>query len=92
MAAIAGIGVLFYHAQVFLGLFDQPWIFRSLAILFLASALPLPIMAVSNRRLFPALGRPVKAAVDLASVLLLLHHFVLTLVLVFFLGNGNHIV
>ncbi len=89
MGSLAIVGVFFYHAQVFLGLFDQPWVFRTLAVLFLLSAIPLPIIAVGNRKLFPELGRPGKTMVDLAAVLLFLHHFALTLVLVFFLGRGN---
>ncbi len=82
------LGFAFYYIHIFFGLFANPIVLKGLAILFLLMAVPLPIIAVNNRKLFPELGGGGKQVVLLASVLILVHHFMMTFVFVMFMSGG----
>jgi hypothetical protein len=82
-------GLLFYYLHLYFGLFSNALLFKALAVMFLLSTVPLPIIAVNNKKLFPQLGWRGKQVLMLASVLLLVHHFMMTFVFVMFLPDGN---
>jgi hypothetical protein len=79
------IGFAFYYAHLFFGLLDNVVLFKTLAITFLLATVPLPIIAVNNRKLFPELTTGGKRILTLATVLLLFHHFLMTFIFVLFL-------
>jgi len=79
------MGFAFYHGHLFLRLLDNAFLFKALAVVFLLATLPLPLIAMNGRKLFPTMGRAARRALALASVLLLFHHFLMTFVLVVFL-------
>ena len=82
-------GLAFYYGHLFFGLFSNVFLFKALAITFLLATVPLPIIAVNNKKLFPELKGSGKTMLTLASVLLLFHHFLMTFIFVLFLqGEG----
>lgn len=83
------VGLAFYYAHLFLGMVGNAWIFKMLAVLFLLTAVPLPIIAVNNRKLFPALEKWTKSLVVAGALLLLVHHFLMTFIFVMFLPEGR---
>lgn len=83
------VGLAFYYAHLFLGMVGNAWIFKMLAVLFLLTAVPLPIIAVNNRKLFPALEKWTKTLVVAGALLLLVHHFLMTFIFVMFLPEGR---
>ncbi|MFT3885088.1 MAG: hypothetical protein QM724_06550 [Flavobacteriales bacterium] len=83
------VGLAFYYAHLFLGMFSNAFLFKALAVTFLLATVPLPIIAVNNKKLFPALHRGGKTVLALATVLLLMHHFLMTFIFVMFLNEGN---
>lgn len=89
LGAVACIGILFYHAHLFLGLFDEPITLKLVAVLFLLSAVPLPIIMLNNRKLFPQLRKSGKAILTMASLALLMHHFLMTFIFVLILKNDG---
>ncbi len=78
-------GFLFYYAHLFFGLMENVVLFKTLAITFLLATIPLPIIAVNNKKLFPELTRNGKMVLTLATALLLFHHFLMTFIFVLFL-------
>lgn len=78
-------GFVFYYAHLFFGLLDNVFMFKALAITFLLATVPLPIIAMNNKKLFPELNSNGKAVLAVASALLLLHHFLMTFIFVLFL-------
>src|SRR5690606_30812843 len=84
LALVALLGFAFYHAHLPLGLLDSAVLFKPLAVAFLLVAMPLPIIALNGRKLFPDLGRTGRRALAFATVLLLFHHFLMTFVFVVF--------
>lgn len=89
LGVVACFGILFYHAHLFLGLFKEPIILNSIAVMFLLSAVPLPIIMLNNRKLFPQLRRSGKTILTMASLALLMHHFLMTFIFVLILGNDG---
>ncbi len=85
LGTISFLGMAFYHAHLFFGLLDNEVMFKTLAITFLLVTIPLPILAVNNNKLFPELPRSGKTVLNLATVMLLFHHFVMTFIFVMFL-------
>ncbi len=82
-------GFLFYYAHLFFGLLTNAFLFKALAVTFLLATVPLPIIAVNNKKLFPDLPSSGKTFLTLASCLLLFHHFLMTFIFVLFLkGEG----
>ncbi|MBV6405256.1 MAG: hypothetical protein IT228_06205 [Flavobacteriales bacterium] len=85
LALLSSLGFVFYYAHLFLGFLDNAFAFKALAVTFLLAAVPLPIIALNNKKLFPELKRHGKTALAMASVLLLVHHFLMTFIFVLFL-------
>ncbi|MCB0794408.1 MAG: hypothetical protein KDB88_06695 [Flavobacteriales bacterium] len=85
LALMAFVGFVFYYGHLFFGVLDNVFIYKALAITFLLAAVPLPIIAVNNKRLFPELKGSGKTMLTLVSVLLLMHHFLMTFIFVMFL-------
>lgn len=82
-------GFVFYYAHLFFGLMDNVVLFKALAITFLLATIPLPIIAVNNKKLFPELTSSGKTVLTLASALLLFHHFLMTFIFVLFLKSDT---
>ena len=87
LVSLAGLG--FYYAHLFLGMVYSAWLFRALAVCFLMATVPLPIIAVNDKKLFPALEKPLKRMLALGAMLLLVHHFLMTFIFVMFLPEGR---
>ena len=85
LGLISFTGLAFYYAHLFFGLLDNVVLFKALAITFLLATIPLPIIAVNNKKLFPELNSSGKTVLTVASALLLLHHFLMTFIFVLFL-------
>jgi hypothetical protein len=78
-------GFLFYYAHLFFGLLDNVVLFKTLAVTFLLATVPLPIIAVNSKKLFPELSKSGKTVLTLATAMLLFHHFLMTFIFVLFL-------
>jgi len=78
-------GFLFYYAHLFFGLLDNVVLFKTLAVTFLLATVPLPIIAVNSKKLFPELSKSGKTVLTLATTMLLFHHFLMTFIFVLFL-------
>lgn len=91
LLSLSFLGFAFYYAHLYLGLIDNVLVFKPLAIIFCLVALPLPILVVNNRNLFPELAPSGRTVLTLASFLLLVHHFLLTFIFVLFM-NGDKMV
>jgi hypothetical protein len=68
---------------------SSAWAFRLLAILFLLATIPLPIIAMNNKKLFPALEKRTNTLLSMGTLLLLVHHFLMTFIFVMFLPEGT---
>lgn len=79
------LGLAFYHGQLFFGLLDDAFLLRVMAVAFLLLSLPLPLIAFNNNKLFPALRGVRKEALNWATILLCMHHFLMTFVFVMIL-------
>lgn len=82
------IGLAFYYAHLFLGMVSNGVLFKMLAIAFLIATVPLPIIAVHNRKLFPALESRTNSLLAMGTLLMLVHHFLMTFIFVMFLPEG----
>ncbi len=82
-------GLAFYYAHLFLGMFDNAFLFKALAVVFFLATVPLPIMAINNKKLFPDLRGKGKTFLNVAVVLLFMHHFLMTFIFVMFLQDGR---
>ena len=78
-------GLAFYYGHLFLGMVGNAWLFKALALCFLVATVPLPIIAVSSRKMFPALEKRSKQLLVLGAMFLLMHHFLMTFIFVMFL-------
>jgi len=85
LALLSFIGFVFYYAHLFFGLLDNVVLFKTLAVTFLLATVPLPIIAMNNRKLFPELTSGGKMVLTLVSAMLLFHHFLMTFIFVMFL-------
>jgi hypothetical protein len=85
LGVLSFVGFVFYYAHLFFGLLENVVLFKTLAITFLLATIPLPIIAVNNKRLFPELSRSGKHVLTFATALLLFHHFLMTFIFVLFL-------
>lgn len=88
LALLALLGFAFYYAQLLFGYFQSPLALKSLAILFLLVALPLPVIALNNRKVFPNVRGAQKTVLNIGVVLLLCHHFLMTFVFVMIMKGG----
>jgi hypothetical protein len=89
LGLLSFLGFVFYYAHLFLGVFNNVVLFKMLAVVFLLATVPLPIIAVNNKKLFPELGGGGKQVLTFATVLLLVHHFMMTFIFVMFLQAGR---
>lgn len=89
LGLLSCLGLIFYYAHLFLGILDNAFLFKALAITFLLATVPLPIIAVNNKKLFPELRGQSRQFLTLAAVLLLFHHFLMTFIFVLFLKGEN---
>lgn len=85
LGLLSFLGFLFYYAHLFFGLLDNVVLFKLLAVTFLLATIPLPIIAVNSRKLFPELSKQGKQVLTVATAVLLLHHFLMTFIFVLFL-------
>jgi hypothetical protein len=85
LGLLSFMGLVFYYAHLFFGVMDNVVLFKTLAITFLLATIPLPIIAVNNKKLFPELTSNGKAVLTFATTLLLFHHFLMTFIFVLFL-------
>ncbi len=85
LGLLSFIGFVFYYAHLFFGVMDNVVLFKTLAITFLLATVPLPIILVNNKKLFPELTKSGKTVLTLATTLLLFHHFLMTFIFVMFL-------
>ncbi|HRO98408.1 MAG TPA: hypothetical protein PLN54_03135 [Flavobacteriales bacterium] len=85
LGLLSFLGFLFYYAHLFFGLMDNVVLFKTLAITFLLATVPLPIIAMNNKKLFPELSSSGKTVLTIVTGLLLLHHFLMTFIFVMFL-------
>lgn len=90
LGLLSFLGFVFYYAHLFFGLLDNVVLFKTVAITFLLATVPLPIIAMNSKRLFPELNASGKTVLTVVSSLLLLHHFLMTFIFVLFL-KGNTI-
>lgn len=89
LVLLSFLGFAFYYAHLFFGLLRDAFLFKALAVLFLLSAVPLPIILMNNRKLFPELTPGGKMLLTTVAVLLLLHHFLMTFIFLLFLRGGG---
>ncbi len=85
LGLLSFVGFVFYYAHLFFGLMSNVVMFKALAITFLLATIPLPIIAVNNKKLFPELTPSGKTVLTLVTALLLFHHFLMTFIFVLFL-------
>ncbi|MBP6313668.1 MAG: hypothetical protein KA408_15445 [Flavobacteriales bacterium] len=85
LGLLSFVGFGFYYAHLFFGVFDNGLAFKALAVTFLLATVPLPIIAMNNKKLFPELNKSGKNVLTLVSALLLFHHFLMTFIFVMFL-------
>lgn len=85
LGLLSFLGFLFYYAHLFFGLMDNVVLFKTLAITFLLATVPLPIIVMNNKKLFPELSSSGKTVLTIVTGLLLLHHFLMTFIFVMFL-------
>lgn len=85
LGVLSTLGFIFYYAHLFFGLLNNVVLFKTLAITFLLATIPLPVIAMNNKRLFPELSSSGKQILRLVTALLLFHHFLMTFIFVMFL-------
>ena len=88
LGLLSMLGLAFYYAHLFLGMVGNALLFRILAIIFLVATVPLPIIAVNNKKLFPALEKRTNQLLAMGTLLMLVHHFLMTFIFVMFLPEG----
>ena len=86
---ISILGLAFYYSHLFLGLVGNDTVAILLAVTFCLGTIPLPIMAVGNRKLFPNMEKFETQLVGMGSILLLVHHFLMTFLFVMILPGKN---
>lgn len=89
LGLLSFLGFGYYYAHLFFGVVNNAVLFKALAVIFLISSLPLPIIAINNKKLFPELGGHGKQVLALGTVLILVHHFLMTFLFVMFLQDGR---
>lgn len=87
LAFFSLFGLLFYYANLFIGDLGNPFLYKSIAVVFLLLTFPLPVLAIHRKDLFKGMQRSVHQLVVLGSMALLVHHFLLTFIIVFFTGE-----
>lgn len=86
---ISFLGLAFYYGQLFFGLFDNTFLFKAMAVTFLVVTLPLPVIAFNNKKLFPAIRGNSKKMLNWITILLFMHHFLMTFMFVMILKDGH---
>lgn len=85
LGLLSFLGFVFYYAHLFFGVLSNEVLFKLLAVTFLLATIPLPIIAVNNKKLFPELPRQGKSMLTFITAILLVHHFLMTFVFIMFL-------
>lgn len=89
LGILSCVGFFFYYAHLLFGVLSNAVIFKTLAVIFLLATVPLPIIASSNKILFPEFSKTGKLVVAFIAVALFFHHFIMTFIFVLFLrGEG----
>lgn len=89
LGLLSTVGFVFYYAHLFFGLMDNVVLFKTLAITFLLATVPLPIIAMNNKKLFPELTKSGRTFLNLVTAMLLFHHFLMTFIFVMFLKGES---
>ncbi len=89
LALLSTVGLAFYYAHLFLGLSSHVAVFKTLAVTFLLATIPLPIIAMNNKKLFPELTAGGRMLLRLVTTILLCHHFLMTFIFIMFLRGEN---
>ncbi len=89
LGLLSCIGLGFYYLHLFVGVAENVFLYRALAITFLLATVPLPVIALNNKKLCPELNGTGKTVLVFASLLLLVHHFLMTFIFVLFLQGGG---
>lgn len=89
LGVLSTLGFVFYYAHLFFGLLENVVLFKVLAITFLLATIPLPIIAMNNKMLFPELSKSGKQILALVTAMLLFHHFLMTFIFVMFLRGES---
>lgn len=89
LGTLSFLGFLFYYAHLYFGLLENVVLFKALAITFLLATVPLPIIAVNSKKLFPELSKNGKKVLTFATAMLLFHHFLMTFIFVMFLKGDT---
>lgn len=85
LGVLSALGFIFYYSHLFFGLLNNVVIFKALAVTFLLATVPLPFIAMNNKKLFPELTKSGKTILTLVTAILLFHHFLMTFIFVMFL-------
>lgn len=89
LGLLSTLGFAFYYAHLFFGLMNNVAVFKTLAVTFLLATIPLPVIAMNNKKLFPELTPGGRMMLRLACTLLLCHHFMMTFIFIVFLRGGS---
>lgn len=87
LALFSLLGLLFYYSSLLIGGIDNSIVYKGIAILILLCTFPLPIIAVHRKDLFKGIQRGIHQLIVLGSLALLIHHFILTFIIVMFTGQ-----
>ena len=85
LALLSTVGLAFYYAHLFFGLWDNVAIFKTLAVTFLLATIPLPVIAMNNKKLFPEMTARGRMVLRLVTTMLFCHHFMMTFIFIMFL-------
>ena len=88
LSLLSVVGLAFYYSHLFLGMVSNVLLFKMLAVAFLLAAVPLPIIAMNNRKLFPTMQKRTNKLLAMGTLLMLVHHFLMTFIFVMFLPEG----
>lgn len=89
LLAYASLGFIFYYAIAFFGVLGTSIPLKILAVTFFIVTIPLPSALMNSKHLFPELTKRTKRALSFAALLLILHHFMLSFVVVLLMpANG----
>jgi hypothetical protein len=89
LGSLSFLGLAFYYGQLFFGMVNNVFMFKAVAITFLLVTLPLPVIAFNNKKLFPSIRGASKKMLNWITILLFMHHFLMTFMFVMILKEGR---
>jgi len=89
LALFSLVGLLFYYSGLFIGEMGDSLLFKAVAVLFLLGTIPLPFMAYYRKSLATDLGNGMRYLIVFGAMALMVHHFLLTYIIVMF--SGKHL-